>query len=154
MTGGKNIDSFVHIELIDFILILMMIYVRWHCILYANALHGERLRRCGANLKVNRCGVGLIGCRRGASLITSHRSLGQRYLNLRAHVGDALLHCHSPFLNICDGWCFYIISYEFDYLLWARWPLAHIHTSCFGKWGDMDDCLIHCGRSPSHGDFP
>ena len=45
---------------------------------------------CGANLKINRVGVDLIGCRSGTSLITSHQILGQRYLNLRAHVGDAL----------------------------------------------------------------
>ena len=33
------------------------IYMRWHCILYANALHGVRFCWFGANLKINRCGV-------------------------------------------------------------------------------------------------
>ena len=66
------------------------IHMRWHCMLYALHCTGERLCQCGANLKINRVGVDLIGCRSGTSLITSHQILGQRYLNLRAHVGDAL----------------------------------------------------------------
>ena len=83
------------------------IHMRWHCILYALHCTGERLCQCGANLKINRVGVDLIGCRSGTSLITSHQILGQRYLNLRAHVGDALcidiIYCwYYLLLNIYD----------------------------------------------------
>ena len=73
------------------------------------ALHCWRLCRVGANLKINLVGVDLIGCRVGTSLITSHQTLGQRYLNLRAHVGDTLC------IGIIYCWYYWLLDiYVYD----------------------------------------